>query len=135
MDDLISPKNDCCSGSDCGGLPEVPNRTQPFIADIPSDEVCCGPAPGPQSSPYEKPGYDLLHFVEEFIDTPGGPVPKVKTHLERTDILGTIIARLGIGRDQYKIATGFMAWEIPVRIHRFWSPPTTSFLSIRCAGS
>ncbi len=68
--------------------------------------MCCGSAPGPQSSPYEKPGYKLLHFVEVFIDTPIGPVPRVKTQLERTDFLGTLSARLGIKRDRYKIAPG-----------------------------
>jgi len=106
MGDLIHPKNPCCSGSDCSNSPEVHSRPQPLFVDIPSDEVCCGSAPGPQSSPYEKPGYQLLHFVEGFIDTSVGPVPKVKTQLERTDFLGTIIARLGIGRNQHKIAPG-----------------------------
>jgi hypothetical protein len=106
MGDLIHPKNGCCSGSDCSNSPEVHSRPQPLFVDIPSDEVCCGSAPGPQSSPYEKPGYQLLHFVDKFIDTPVGPVPVVKTHLERTDFIGAAVARLGIGRDQYKIAPG-----------------------------
>ena len=48
----------------------------------------------------------MLHFVEVFIDTPIGPVPRVKTQLERTDLLGTISARLGIERNQYEIAPG-----------------------------
>jgi hypothetical protein len=69
-------------------------------------EVCCGSPPGPQSSSLEKPGYQLLGFVDNFKDTPCGPVPRVKTKLERSDHLGTLIARLGIKRDQYKIAPG-----------------------------
>ena len=73
------------------------------------DEVCCGAPPGPQSSPDEKPGYDLLSFVDSFIDTPIGPVPRVKTSLERSDAAGTISARLGMRRDQYKIAPGLYA--------------------------
>ena len=87
MADLIHPKNGCCSGDDCSNSTEEDSRPQPLFVDIPSDEVCCGSAPGPQSSPYEKPGYELLPFVEGFIDTPVGPVPKVKTYLERTDFL------------------------------------------------
>ena len=106
MGDLIRQKKDCCSGDDCSSSSEVHSRLEPLFVETPSDEVCCGSAPGPQSSPYEKPGYKLLHFVEVFIDTPIGPVPRVKTQLERTDFLSTISARLGIERDQYKIAPG-----------------------------
>ena len=74
--------------------------------DTSSNEVCCGSAPGPQSSPYEKPGYRLLDFVDVFIDTPAGTVPKIKTQLERSDFFGTLITRLGIHRHEYKIAPG-----------------------------
>lgn len=70
------------------------------------DEVCCGAPPGPQSSPFEKPGFALLDFVEGFVQTPVGPVPRVKTTLQWIDHAGTIRARLGINRDQYKIAPG-----------------------------
>jgi hypothetical protein len=106
MGELTPPENGCCSGGDCAGSPMVHSGPQPLFVDIPSDEVCCGSAPGPQSSPCEKPGYELLHFVDKFIDTPVGPVPIIKTHLERTDFIDTVTARLGIGRDQYKIAPG-----------------------------
>ena len=106
MGDLIPGKKDCCSEADCCGSSEIHGGLQPFIVDTPSDEVCCGSAPGPQSSPYEKPGYQLLQFVDVFIDTPVGAVPKVKTHWERSDLLGTINARLGIHRNEYKIAPG-----------------------------
>jgi hypothetical protein len=106
MADLIRQKKDCCSAVDCSGSAEVGSGLQPLFVDTSSAGVCCGSAPGPQSSPYEKPGYKLLHFVEVFIDTPIGPVPRVKIQLERSDFLGTIRARLGIGRGQYKIAPG-----------------------------
>ena len=85
MDDLTRQKNGCCSGDDCTSSSEVPSGIQPLLGDTPTDDVCCGSAPGPQSSPHEKPGYKLLNFVEKFIDTPIGPVPKVKTHWERRD--------------------------------------------------
>ncbi len=106
MSDLIRPKNGCCSNDDCSSSSEMQRGLQPLFVDTRSDEVCCGSAPEPQSSPDEKPGYKLLHFVEEFVDTPIGPVPRAKTQLERNDFLGTITARLGIGRYQYKIAPG-----------------------------
>ena len=106
MDELNQPKKSCCSGDDGSSLSEDHSGLQPLFVSAPSDEACCGSAPGPQSSSYEKPGYKLLHFVEEFIDTPIGMVPRVKTHLERTDILGTLAARLGTGRNEYKIAPG-----------------------------
>ena len=87
MGDLIRQKKGCCSGDDCSSSSEVHCELEPLFGKTPSDGVCCGSAPGPQSSPYEKPGYKLLHFVEVFIDTPIGPVPRVKTQLERTDFL------------------------------------------------
>ena len=74
--------------------------------DAMQNEVCCGSPPGPASSDYEKPGYALLDFVEAFVQTSAGPVPRVKTDLQWRDHLGTIRARLGIHRDQYKIAPG-----------------------------
>jgi len=72
----------------------------------PEDEVCCGPPAGPPSSPFEKPGYKILGFVDSFVQTPAGPVPKVKTRQGTLDFLGTIAVRLGIGRNDYKISPG-----------------------------
>jgi hypothetical protein len=106
MNDLIRQNKGCCTSDDCCSSSELHTGPQPLIADTLSDEVCCGSAPEPKSSPYERPGYKLLHFVEEFIDTPIGPVPKIKTLLERTDILGSLTARLNINRNRYKIAPG-----------------------------
>ncbi len=106
MNDLIQPENECCSGDESCGPTEKQNGLQPFSMVPASDEVCCGSPPGPQSRPDEKPGYELLNFVESFIDTPIGPVPRVKTSLERSDVMGTISARLGVKRNQYKIAPG-----------------------------
>ncbi len=74
--------------------------------DALQNDVCCGSSPGPASSDQEKPGYALLDFVEGFVQTSAGPVPRVKTALQWCDHLGTIRARLAIYRDQYKIAPG-----------------------------
>lgn len=70
------------------------------------NEVCCGPSPAPESGRFEKPGYALLDFVETFVRTPAGPVPRIKTALQWRDHAGTIRARLGISRSHYKIAPG-----------------------------
>ena len=70
------------------------------------DEVCCGSPPGPASSDFEKPGYALLDFVEEFVKTPVGAIPRVKSVLQWSDYTGGVKVRLGIKRDQYKIAPG-----------------------------
>ncbi len=106
MNDLIRQNKGCYTSDDCCSSSELHTGLQPLIADTISDEVCCGSAPEPKSSPYERPGYQLLHFVEEFFDTPIGPVPKIKTLLERTDFLGSLSARLDINRNGYKIAPG-----------------------------
>lgn len=96
----------CCSDDSCTGLSSIQTGLQPLSEVSLQNEVCCGSPPGSQSSSFEKPGYQLLSFVEDFKDTPCGPVPRVKTKLEGPDHLGTLIARLGIKRDQYKIAPG-----------------------------
>jgi len=67
---------------------------------------CCGgqaPEPG---SPNEKPGYRPWGFVVDFMQTPVGMVPRVFSRLNRDDRIGTVLARLGIGRDSYSIAPG-----------------------------
>ncbi len=105
MVDRERQKNDCCCAGSSDGLSTIQPGLQTFEESIQS-EVCCGSPPGPLSSPLEKPGYQLLDFVEDFKDSPCGPVPRVKTKLAGVDHLGTLIARLGINRDQYKIAPG-----------------------------
>ena len=114
MSDPDQKNNECCPGDACSGFSSVQAGLQTFEETI-QGEVCCGSPPGPQSSPLEKPGYKLLDFVTDFKDTACGPVPRVKTRLEATDHLGTLIARLGINRDQYKIAPGIYGVGNPDR--------------------
>jgi len=80
---------------------------------VPDDAPCCGPPAGPPSSIHEKPGYRLCGFVEAFADTPAGPVPCVKTRLAHRDHLGTLQVRVGIGRNDYKVAPGLYALGRP----------------------
>ncbi len=73
------------------------------------DEPCCGPPPGPPSDPNERPGYRLCSFVQGFMPTPVGPVPRIKTLLDTRDKLGTWNVRMGFGRNDYKVAPGLYA--------------------------
>jgi hypothetical protein len=74
--------------------------------DATEEIACCGAAAGPESRPFERPGYALCHFVENFKQTTAGAVPQVKTVLEATDRWGTVRTRLGISRYNYKVAPG-----------------------------
>lgn len=67
---------------------------------------CCGSQPAEPHASDESPGFRRWGFVEGFMETPVGRVPRVSTRLNREDRLGTVSARLGIGRDSYSIAPG-----------------------------
>ena len=113
MDDTSRQTDECCSCDGGSFSTENQSACKPLIMPHGANEVCCGSPPGPQSNRHEKPGYRLLDFVDTFIKTPVGPVPRVKTRLERSDRVGTLAARLGIKRDQYKIAPGLYCVGTP----------------------
>lgn len=69
-------------------------------------EPDCGSAEKPFPGLAGKPGYDLCSFVEAFVDTAAGSIPRIKTRLERSDRLGTVLARLGVNRAHYRVAPG-----------------------------
>jgi len=81
----------------------------PAAIELGNDEPCCGPPAGPPSGPDEKPGYTINDFVDGFRQTAAGKVPVVKTRLSLKDILGTVLTRTGIGRNDYRIAPGLYA--------------------------
>ena len=68
--------------------------------------ACCGGQAPETGSRHETPGYRTWGFVEDFVETPAGRIPRVHTHWNREDRTGTLCARLGIGRDSYRIAPG-----------------------------
>jgi hypothetical protein len=51
--------------------------------------------------------------VEDFLDTPAGRVPQIKTRLELPDRVGWALTRLGIGRFRYRVAPGLYAVGLP----------------------
>jgi len=106
--DAAPDSNGCCTDNkkscDCGSQSKP--LTIPMSGSVEDDTPCCGPRPGPPSSPYERPGYRMLHFVEGFKETALGPVPRIRTRLLTRDFVGTMRARIGISRDRYKVAPG-----------------------------
>ncbi len=68
--------------------------------------VACDSLSEPPASPFEKPGYQIQHYVEEFISTKAGFVPKIKTKTNLKDFFLTALTRLNIIRDDYKVAPG-----------------------------
>ena len=103
-------------GQSCCQAMEPPNTTPATGQSIPlpmfqpaDDDVCCGPPPSPPSGPMEKPGYRLWPFVEDFLSTPAGQVPVAATRLNRSDRIGTFLARSSGIRNNYKIAPGLYA--------------------------
>lgn len=102
------------SAKDCSCQERLAGETLPmFTPPKGEDEVCCGPKTAFRSTPFEKPGYRVCAFVEEFIPTSLGPVPKIKTHLNARDRLGSIGVRLGFNRNNYKVSPGLYALGHP----------------------
>jgi hypothetical protein len=93
----------------CGCSPQL----TPF-AETPLSEgsACCGPGPE-AGDPHERAGYEIGHYVETFMDTPAGQVPVLKASLGWRDRAGTLMVRLGIRRDNYRIAPGLYAIGTP----------------------
>lgn len=78
----------------------------------PASRACCGEPGGPEEPDgpeREKPGYTLCPWVADFISTPAGEVPRVKTRLDLRDRLTTGVVRCGIGRYTYTVSPGLYA--------------------------
>jgi hypothetical protein len=98
--DPKSPSNCGCPDTSSEGL-------KPDFPILGHDAApCCGGQTLDTGSPDEKPGYRLWGFVADFVSTPAGIIPRVHTRLGRDERIGTVLARLGIGRDRYRIAPG-----------------------------
>lgn len=116
MTELKTVQDSCCSTK--GGLAGVElNKTMMplpmFTPQKEEDAVCCGPKQAPRSSPLEKPGYRILPFVEDFMATASGPIPRIKTELDKRDRIGSLLVRLGANRNNYKVSPGLYALGRP----------------------
>ena len=110
----IFPTNDTrCAQGTCTSEDLSQQGLDIIAAPGAQEEVCCGAPPSPPSNRFEKPGYRLLKFVDGFVETPAGTVPRVKTGWGRNDYAGTIAVRLGIHRGNYKIAPGLYCVGTP----------------------
>jgi hypothetical protein len=99
------------SACSCQKAPAVLKPDFPIIRDDVS--TCCGAQTPKPDSPHEKPGYRLWGFVEDFLPAPASQIPLVRSQMSREDRMGTILARLGIGRDNYRITPGLYAIGAP----------------------
>ena len=117
-ENLVTEKNQstlaCCSPRENPTGLELKDRILPmYIPPKDDDAVCCGPKQGPRSSLFEKPGYRIQSYVEDFITAPVGPVPRIKTRLDKRDLLGSFGVRVGFRRNDYKVAPGLYALGRP----------------------
>ena len=97
-------ENSCCetgTGTSSSGI-----QIQPAFPQKTEDEVCCGQPAGPPSSPFERPGYRICGFVESFIELKSVQVPRIKSVLSIFDLAGTVMTRIGINRNNYKVSPG-----------------------------
>jgi len=107
----------CCSSeqhhSDSSACKCPDEATTELTSDFPilgsAATTCCGAAVSDGLTAHETPGYHLWEFVNAFIQTPAGTIPQVHIRLNREDRRGTVLARLGIGRDTYHVAPGIYA--------------------------
>jgi len=83
------------------------------MESIPRDHARPGGSAADPMTTYEKPGYQLMHYVEGFINTDGGPVPALKTTLDKKDNIANILVRCGINRYNYRIVPGLYAVGSP----------------------
>lgn len=59
------------------------------------------------------PGYAVEPYVADFLETPVGPVPRLKARLGFRDWLGTIRVRSGLGRTGYRVNPGLYCVGAP----------------------
>ena len=101
-------------GCGCGSDPKNQIQTQGVLIQS-SMDAAMGNPPRDTLHSFEKPGYRICRFVKGFVNTDAGPVPQVKTHMEGVDRLSAVKVRLGIRRDNYKIAPGLYCVGNPDR--------------------
>lgn len=56
-----------------------------------------------------RPGFSLCHYVDGFVPSAVGPVPRVRTRPDVQDRLGTLMVRAGVRRMAHLVAPGLYA--------------------------
>jgi hypothetical protein len=85
------------------------NLALPMAQNPKPPESCCGGPAGPPAGEHERPGYEICRFVEGFVVSAAGPVPRISSRLSWRDRLGTWRARLGWRRNGYRVTPGLYA--------------------------
>ena len=106
----------CCADQSIQIMPVSPTDTDNVKGSTEEEIACCGRPSYPASSPHERPGYQVSHFVTAFTSTAIGTIPVIGTRAAWKDRLGTIMARIGFGRDNHKVAPGIYAVGNPDRV-------------------
>ncbi len=115
----VERKTECCPPGGGGGAGKGktpvpccdPGAGAPKGLTLGMAEPPCRPPP--ESPGGEAPGYRVWPFVEGWLETPAGAVPRVASRLDAGDVLGRWQMRWGIGRDRYRIAPGLYAFGTP----------------------
>lgn len=119
MEHLTDTPKSCCSSASSNPEPNHQSKAGPglnmsssdvsLMASIDEVNAACGPGHVNPMAPYEKPGYQIGHYVDRFIETEAGLVPVVPAHLSMKDLSSTFFVRCGINRYAYKVAPGIYA--------------------------
>lgn len=83
-----------------------------FELPVIQEQASCGCGTSSPASEKAVPDLDQS-FVSGFVDTPAGRLPRVSSELKWPDRWGTIKARWGVGRMDYKIDPGLYALGTP----------------------
>jgi hypothetical protein len=93
-------------GCDCTGKPDKETKTEGIMI-LPSMDAVKNSGQQPVDlKEYSRPGYNMCSFVQGFVKTDAGPVPRVKSSMDKKDVLFTALVRTGIHRHDYKVAPG-----------------------------
>lgn len=107
MNSEYNTQKECCTITSidqcaCGDVKAL----IPALDSEKPEAPCCGSPAGPASSVFELPGYSICGFVESFSDSSVARIPVVSTRLNFCDWIGAARVRIGIRRNDYKIAPG-----------------------------
>ncbi len=92
---MKTEQNNCLKTSNVSIMPSMQPR-----------DVSCTSSTANTMTEYEKPGYELTSFVEGFVQTDAGAVPKVKTAFDTNVLFSTFKVRCGIKRNKYLVTPG-----------------------------
>jgi hypothetical protein len=106
MNNILSDKGTCCGNEKSPCVCGTEFDLQPLALETGNTISCCGSSTKPEGTLDERPGKPYRHFDDGFVKTPAGPVPGIKTVRARQDVIAAVKFRMGIKRDDYRVAPG-----------------------------